>query len=157
MLISPIAPKAVWRFCVDHIQLWAIAVCKLLSENIVLIMPTTTQPVIMENDIQFYGLGLCQREMPRTLWQMECHRVPSKKSYAVFMRAAVLPRGCVGIDWRQSYQKKIMPFYASRDGRVFSQLSRIRVEMIRRTGRPVVDRIVQGRLVAAGYHYSQCI
>ena len=65
-----------------------------------------------------------------------CHRVPSKTSYAVFVRAAVLPRGYVGIYWRQLH-KKIVPFYASRGRWVFSQLSKIRVELIRRTGCPV--------------------
>ena len=83
---------------------------------------------------------------------LECHRVPFKKSYAVFVRAAVLPRGYVGIYWRQSHQKKAMFLYASRGERVFFQLSRIRVGLIWRTGRPVVVRMIQGRLVAVGYH-----
>ena len=52
-----------------------------------------------------------------------------------------------------------MPFYASWGGRVFAQLSRIRMELIRRTGCHVVVRMVQGRLVATGYrprHSEQC-
>ena len=45
-----------------------------------------------------------------------------------------------------------MHFHVSRGGRVFPQLSRIGVELIRRTGCPAVVCMVQGRLVAAEYH-----
>ena len=38
------------------------------------------------------------------------------------------------------------------EAEVFSQLSRIRVQLIRQTGRPVVVRMFQGRLIVAGYH-----
>ena len=74
-----------------------------------------------------------------------------QKSYAVFVRAAVLPRGYMGIYWRHSHQKNIVSFFASWGGRVFSQLSRIRTGLIRRTGCPVVACMVQWRLVAGGY------
>ena len=36
VLISPIAPNAVWHICVDHIQLWAVTVCKWPSQTKVL-------------------------------------------------------------------------------------------------------------------------
>ena len=70
VLITPIAPYAVWHICVDHIQLWAIVVCKLLSETIVVIMPTIIQPVIIENIIQFSGLGLPHRENVENYWSV---------------------------------------------------------------------------------------
>ena len=102
-----------------------------LSETITVIMPTTIQPVIIKilpsSPVLDNLRGRC-REL------LECHRVPSKKSCAVFIRATVLLRGYLGICWRQSNQRKIVPFYASWGGRVFSQLSRIRLELIRRTG-----------------------
>ena len=67
VLISPIVVKAVRRIYVDHIRLWAVVVCKLHSENIVLIMPTAIQPVFIENDVKFPGLGFSHREeMSRT-------------------------------------------------------------------------------------------
>ena len=31
--VSPMAPKAMWSTCLDHIQLWVITVCKLPSGN----------------------------------------------------------------------------------------------------------------------------
>ena len=67
VLISPISPKEVWRICVDHIKLWAVVVCEVLFNNIVLIMLTTVQPEIIENDIKFSGFGLSQREMSWTI------------------------------------------------------------------------------------------
>ena len=111
---------------------------KSLSENIVLIIPTTIQPVIIENDVQFCGLGLSQREMSRTIGVLQG---AISKSCAVFVRAAVLPRDYVGVNRKQSLQKKTMPFYASWGGRAFSQLSRIRVELIRLTGRRSSDAL----------------
>ena len=44
VLISPIAPKGWRRFCVEHIQLWAVAVCELPSQTKVAIMPTCQHP-----------------------------------------------------------------------------------------------------------------
>ena len=67
----------VWCICVNHP--WTVVVCKSLSENIIVITPTTIQPVIIENNVQFSGLGLSRREMSRTI--LECHRMPSKKSF----------------------------------------------------------------------------
>ena len=43
-----------------------VMVCKLLSETIVAIMPTTIQAVIVENNVHVSGLGLSQGEMSRT-------------------------------------------------------------------------------------------
>ena len=119
-------------------------------------MPTTIQPVIIENNVQFTGLVLSHREMLRITGVSHGAIL---KSYPVFVRAAVLPMGYVDICWRQSHQKETMSFYACRDRRVFSQLSRIWVELIRRTGCPVVFRMVQGCLVVDGYqsrHPDQC-
>ena len=50
----------------------------------------------------------------------ERHRLASKMFYAVFVRAIVLPKGYMGINWRQSYQKKTGPFTLSRGGLFFS-------------------------------------
>ena len=66
-LISPIAPKAVWRICIDCIQLWAVVVSKLLCETIMVIFSTTIQRAIIENIVQFSGLGLSQMDMSRTI------------------------------------------------------------------------------------------
>ena len=65
VLISQIAPKAVWRICVDHIQLWAIAVCKLPLQTKVAIMPTDFRLVIIETIGRFSGHGLSHRGMGR--------------------------------------------------------------------------------------------
>ena len=73
MLISPIAPKAVWCIYVDHIQLWAVAVYKLLFETMVVIMPTTIQPVIIENNVQSSGLGFPRERCRELLECQECH------------------------------------------------------------------------------------
>ena len=56
-------PKAVWRFCVDHIQLWAVAVYKLPSQTKVAIMNTNIRPVL-----RFAGLVFSHREMSRITW-----------------------------------------------------------------------------------------
>ena len=40
VLISPIAPKALWHICVDHILLWIVAVWKLPSQTKVANMPS---------------------------------------------------------------------------------------------------------------------
>ena len=54
--ISPIATKVVWRICVDHIQLWAVAVCKLPSQNKLPIILTNIRQVL-ENIVPFLGLS----------------------------------------------------------------------------------------------------
>ena len=61
VLISPTAPKAVWRICVDHIQLWAVVVCKLPSQTKAAII----RPVIIENIFRFSCIGLSQMQMSR--------------------------------------------------------------------------------------------
>ena len=67
-------PKAVRRICVAQIQMWAVAVCKWLSENIVLIMPTTIQPVIIENDVHLSGLGISRGGYVEKYWSVTgCH------------------------------------------------------------------------------------
>ena len=67
VLISPIATKAAWRICVDHIRLWTVVAGKLLSEAIVVIIPTTIQPVIIENIVRLSGRGVSHRELSRTI------------------------------------------------------------------------------------------
>ena len=109
------------------------------------IMPTIIQPIIIENIVQFSSLGLFQREMSRTI--------------GVSLGAILKVLRCVresssltqGLRGNLLHQKKIMSFYASWGGRVFSLLSIIRMELIRRTGCPVVFRMFQGHLTAAGY------
>ena len=58
VLISPTAPKAVYRICVDHIQLWAVAVCELRSQNKFEIMPTNNRPLLVENIDWLWDCGL---------------------------------------------------------------------------------------------------
>ena len=126
----------------------AIVVCKSLYETIVVIMPTTIQPLTIENIVQFSGFGLSQKEMSRT---NGVSQGPSKKSYTVFARAAVLPRAT----WESIENndiKNIVPFDAAWGRSVFPQLSRIRVELIRRTGCFVIVCMVQGHLGTAVYH-----
>ena len=48
VLIFPIAPKAVYRICFDHIQLWAVVVCQLPSQTKLVIMSTNIRPVIIK-------------------------------------------------------------------------------------------------------------
>ena len=64
VLINPIARKAMWCICVGHIQLWAVAVCKLPSQTKVATMPTNIRPIITEILVDS-GLGLSQMEMTR--------------------------------------------------------------------------------------------
>ena len=61
--ISPIAPKTVCRICVDHTQLWAIAVCKLPSQTKVAITPTNIWPVIIEIIVRLVGRKLSQKKI----------------------------------------------------------------------------------------------
>ena len=44
-----------------------------------------------------------------------------KKSYTLFVRLTVLPRGYAGIDWRRSHKKKTVPFSVSWGRAGFSQ------------------------------------
>ena len=91
VLISPMAQKAVWHICVDHIQLWAVAVCKVPFQIKVAIMPTNIRPVIIENIVRVLvsHRGRC--------WELvECHKV-SPKSPTPCLWAVVLLRGYVGI------------------------------------------------------------
>ena len=94
VLISPMAQKSVWHICVDHIQLWAVAVCQVPFQTKVAIMPTNIRPVIIENIVRFSSLGLSQREMSRI---SGVSQGVNSKSYAMFVRAVVLLRGYVGI------------------------------------------------------------
>ena len=48
-----ITPKAVCRICADHIQLCAVAECKLLSQSEIAL--ANIQPVIPEYSLTFYG------------------------------------------------------------------------------------------------------
>ena len=148
MLMSPIASKTVWHICVYHIQLWYIAVCKLPSQTKVAIMPTHIWLVIIENSVRFSGLGF-RRTIIREL--QECHRVPSKKSYVVFVRASVLPKGYLGIYWIWSHQNKTMPILHTIGWRSFLSAVRIRVELIRRTRRRFFVHTAQGSLIVAGF------
>ena len=59
-MVNHLPQRQCGAFYVDHIQLGAFVVCKILSESTTLIMPTTIQPVIIENSVQFSGLGLSQ-------------------------------------------------------------------------------------------------
>ena len=90
VLISPIDPKAVYRICVDHIQLWIVAVCKLHFQNKMVIIPANTQPVIIENTALF--LGFHRGRCPESL---EYHKVSYQKSLAVLW----YQQSCTGVTW----------------------------------------------------------
>ena len=62
MQISLIATKAVRCNDVDHIQLQAVAVCRLSSQAKVEVMITNIQPVVIENIVWFSDLGFFQGE-----------------------------------------------------------------------------------------------
>ena len=63
--VSLLSPKVEWRIYVNHTQLWGVAVCKWPSKIEVAILPISTQPVIIGNNVQLSGLGLSQREISR--------------------------------------------------------------------------------------------
>ena len=100
-----------------------------------LLWPTITFDV---SQLAFFlgspDLPKCQKRQCGAFVLVENHKVPSKKSYAVFARAVVLSRGYAGIY-----------------GKSFLVASRIRVELIWRTGRCVFGHTVQRCLVAAEY------
>ena len=118
VLISLVTPKAARRIYVDHIQLWAVAVCKLLFQPTVAIMKTNIRTVIIGNIARFSCLDLPQTKAQRI---MESQKVPSKKSYAVFVRATGLPWSYVSIYWRRSHVEKFAPFAVSWSEGAFSQ------------------------------------
>ena len=108
MQISQVVPKAVWRICVDHIQLWAIGVWKLPSKSKVAMFSISIRSVIIENIVQSSCFVHSQREMSRTAGGMSQGAI--LKSYTVFVRAAFSPRGYMGIYWRWSHQTRPCPF-----------------------------------------------
>ena len=64
-------------------------------------MPTYIRPVIIENIFWFSGPGL------QNYWSVTwCHL---KRSYAMFLRATVLPRSHVGIYWIWSHHGSLHP------------------------------------------------
>ena len=105
MLVSPVTPKAVWRICVDRIQLLAVVVRQLLSATKVIIMSTVIWPVIIEIVFGSHILGFLGENV-----ENYCAARYQLKSYVVFVRAAVL----------RSHKKKIVPFSVSWGERVFS-------------------------------------
>ena len=56
---------AVCRICDEHIQLWAVAVCKLPSETKVELISTNIRPVAIDIIVRFLVRGLSQREMSK--------------------------------------------------------------------------------------------
>ena len=59
-----ISPEAICCICVDHIQLWAVTVCRLPSHNKLVIMSTNTRPEII---VWFSHCGLSQGWMLRII------------------------------------------------------------------------------------------
>ena len=96
---------------------WAVAACKSRPQIKVTIMQTNIRPVLLENIVQFSDTlrGRCQE-------LLACHKVSSKKCYAVFVRLVFLPSGYVGVCWRRPH-KKTVPFSVSWGERVFSRRS----------------------------------
>ena len=84
-----------------------------LSQNKVPTIRTNIRPVIIQNIIWSAGVWLF-REIP------ECHKVPSKKSYAVFLKAAALSIGYMSICGRRSHKKKTMTSSTYHEAKEFS-------------------------------------
>ena len=72
---SPIAPKAVWRFCIDYIQLWAVVVCKLPSCTKVQSCPPTSSLQLLKTLFGSQVLVFLRGESQESL---ECHMVSPK-------------------------------------------------------------------------------
>ena len=141
--ISPITPKAVWHNCVDHIQLWAVAVCKLPSQTKAATMPTNTRPVIIEKYCLVLWCWHFLQGNVENCWSVTRYYL---KSYDLFVRATVLPMGYVGIYWRsQEKQHRALVRIMRRNS--FLSASRVRLELSKRS-----RRTVKGRLVTARYH-----
>ena len=99
----PIDTKAMGRIYVDHIQNWAIAVYKLPSLTKEKNVPITTQPVKVKIIVWFFRNGISHRE-------------------TIFVKPAVIPRGCMGISWRLIHRKKAVFYFVSwRELKAFSQ------------------------------------
>ena len=149
VLISRTVAKAVWWVCVDHIQLWDAAVCKLPYQTDVPIMPNNIRSVIIENIVRFSGLWLSQKEM----W-----RITGVSQGAIWKKS---PTSC---SWEQQCYTgatsasieydhiKRTVLFVSRSKKSFLSVSRIRVVLNRQIQRCVFVRTVQGRLLVAGYY-----
>ena len=73
--ISPTAPKAVWRFCIDYIQLWAVVVCKLPSYTKVQSCPPKSSLQLLKTLFGSQVLVFLRGESQESL---ECHMVSPK-------------------------------------------------------------------------------
>ena len=103
-----------WCICVHHIQLWAVALSKLPSETNVAIISTNIRPVIIENIVQFSGLGLPRGRCP------ECHKMPFKSLMLCSWEQRFYP-GTTWASIEDDYTKKDRAFSVSWGERVFSQ------------------------------------
>ena len=105
-------PKAVRLICVDHIHLWAVIVCKLLSGNMVPIMPTT---VILKNDVDndwsvtgnhIKSPTLCswdQQSLPGATWaSIEDNHIKRKPCHSTHLEAEEFSFCCPGSGWSWS-------------------------------------------------------
>ena len=82
------------------------------------IMSINIRTAVIENMLGSQTVGFLRRRYPELL---ECHKDPSLKSYAMFVRQTALPRGYVGIQSRRSHEKKTMPFSEYWEGTGFYQ------------------------------------
>ena len=85
--------------------MWAVAVCKLRFQTKGWSCQATP--------------GLLRRRRFRQ-W-LECHKIPSQKSYAMFVTLTVLPQGYGGFDWKRSNQMNTVPFSVTWRRTGFSQ------------------------------------
>ena len=144
VLIFPIVPRAVWCICVDHIQLRAVAVCKLPSQTKVAIMPNSIRSVIFKNYLAVVrSWGFSEGDVENqcsvisVIW---CHL---KRAMPCSWEQQSYPGAtCVSIERRSC------PFLYH-EAKCFLSASTIMMELIRRTGRPVFVLTTQERLVAA--------
>ena len=103
---SQLRQRQCGRICVDDIQLWVVAACKLPSPSQVVIILANIWPFIIEHIVRSSGWSVtgCLLKSPM-LCSWEQHN----------------PRGYMGIYCRRSRQKKTVPSSVSWDGRDFSQ------------------------------------
>ena len=139
VLISPIAPKTMWT----HLCWWHSAVsCRCMQ--ITISIPSGNHP---SQYLAFHYWTYC------SVLRLECHRVPFKKSYAVFVRAT----------WSPGLHGHLLQTITSKEDCALLRLlrwerclaaCRIRVELIGWTGCCVFVDTIQRCLVAAGHRHQ---
>ena len=112
VLICPTASKTLCRIYIDNILHCTLAVCKLLSQTKVEIMPISIRPVMIKIIVRFSGCGLSHREMSRITGVLQCD---ISKILDSFQISAVLE----GVTWasvEHDYMERRLCPFLYRDG-----------------------------------------